>query len=174
MKARSLIYSGVLASILVLGAGVWFGVSRWRASAATERYRRLTTCQLPTCQAGAECAVLCARQFLDRNGYGIPSLAKRDELVFDVVESMHGGDANSVLAARANSLSQKPSQVCRLPAGGYSLFFTERSSKTGRGELLTGRVLLMNESFSDIHLLHEDVLMFRDGKTQTDSCTFLE
>jgi len=174
MKSRLQISIVGLISVVALGAGLWSLIKHRRVTAEAARYQRLTTCQFADCHEGVECALRCARQFLDRNGYGAPALAIRDELVFDVVEAMHGGSLDSILAARANSLNRGPTQVCELPTGGYSLFFSDSPTMNKDGDLLSGRVLLMDKNPGNIHLLHEEVLVTRGSKSLTGSCTFLE
>jgi hypothetical protein len=154
-------------------AAAWFGWSRYQAGVSAARYRRLTSCQVAGCEAGVPCAVACARQFLERNGYGDAALGQKDWMVFDIIEGRNGESVDEILAFRANTVATKPVYVCRT-ATGYEVLFSkpEESKKDlSRQAQLEGRLVTMNADLANVHLVHTPIIHVREPDSK--DCAFI-
>lgn len=157
MRWRRWIALFLVASIAVVAAVVLWNDHQRKLG--EERVRALTSCHPEPCSVGFECARRCAREFLERNGYGDPALAKPDELIFDIVESMHGQTRKKVLAARVGFLQMEPIWGCEKDSG-YELLFAHVGAPDN-APIAEGSLLTMDKTFSNIHLHHQTVLVRR-------------
>jgi len=90
-------------------------------------------------------------------------------MVFDIVESMHGGTREKVLAGRAHSLQMDPVWACERKTG-YEFLFVNGSAADNAGSA-TGSLLTMDEAFSSIHLHHQPAIIKRG--MDHDECRWL-
>jgi hypothetical protein len=154
-------------AVSVMTSAAW---SSHQRKIREERHRELTSCHPSSCDTWFTCALTCARQFVERNGYGDPALGRPDEAVFDdVVESMHGHTREMVLAGRARSFQAEPLLACERK-NGYEFLFADGRPVEGAREVV-GKLLTMDKTFSNIHLHHESIIV-RVGPG-SDACRLL-
>ena len=148
----------LLMAVLAVSAAAWAAWNAHQRKVQEELHRTLTSCQPSSCGSGFKCALTCARQFVERNGYGDPALGRPDEAVFDdVFERMHGQTREKALAERAHSFQAEPLFACERKSG-YEFLFTDGRPADGTREVV-GKLLTMDETFSNIHLHHETVIV---------------
>jgi hypothetical protein len=154
---------------VAISAAAWAVWNSHQRKVREDRFRQLTSCHPPSCGSRFECPQLCARQFLERNGYGDPALGRPDEMIFDIVESMHGRSREKVLAGRAHSLQMDPVWACERKSG-YQFLFVDGSAADNAGSVM-GSLLTMDEAFSNIHLHHQPAIIKRGP--DRDDCRWL-
>jgi hypothetical protein len=165
-------YIAVGLGLVVLSIG-WYGWRRYRTKVSEVRYRRLTSCQVAGCNTGVPCAVACARQFLQRNGYGDPSMGQKDWMVFDIIDGRNGESADVILASRANAFATAPVDVCRTAEGYEIMFFSPEQSREdlSRKAQITGRMVVMRTDLTAVHLVHTPVIRIR--RPGSEDCAFI-
>jgi hypothetical protein len=171
VKVNRMRWLGIsLVAVLTVSAAARAAWNSHQRKAHEERHRQLTNCHPSSCDSGFKCALTCARQFVERNGYGDPTLARPAEAVFDdVVEWMHGDTREKALAARARSFRTDPLLACERKDG-YEFLFADAGSANGVRDV-EGKLLTMDRSFSNIHLHHEVVIVRLDP--ESDECRVL-
>jgi hypothetical protein len=109
-------------------------------------------------------AVLCAEEFVRRNGYtGVPAGDSAD-IAMETIEFYPNWKA--LLAARANSIEPSPAIVCnrrflRLVEPGYTVMFRYRKQMTAP-ELSAysfGRAVSMTADFRELRMEHQSIVL---------------
>ena len=162
------ITSGTLVGVVVIAVALvglvgFAGWKRFERTRADEREERLRSCAKPECAKPAECAMACARQYLERNGWVDPAMAKLDEAVFELMNHAVPRDMTDVLRSRARTYRPDPSVVCSEPFGFRVVF-----PFPGNENPLWGGVVIMTRDYRNLRVANEQELF----KALPPDCAF--
>ena len=141
--------------LAVLGVLSFAGWMRWERTRGEDRDRGMRVCPRPKCAKPSECAIRCARWFLERNGWMEAKLAKPEAAVLEAQDKLGkpdqpGSEAmRAVLRSRAGTFQRDPTVVCAEPYGFRVLF-----PRPGGGDPLGGGVVIMTRDYRNLRVSH--------------------
>ena len=131
---------------------------------AEARDRYLRQCHPQACGTPTSCAVNCARQFLERNGWLEPKLGKPEEAVLEFRDNVDFKSMAAIVSSRARVFKPNPSMVCT-ESDGYMVAFPYPD----RPAWESGAVM-MAKDFSRLRVSHEQFVF----KGLPAGCTWTE
>jgi len=117
--SRATLILVAIASITILCLFAW---KQWEQKRADAHDRQLRRCHTQGCGAPTDCAIICARQFLERNGWLDPVLAKPEEAVLEFRDNVNFTSMAALVASRTHAFKDNPTMVCT-ENGGYTVVF---------------------------------------------------